>query len=104
MRQSAQRRRDVPTDCSHPANLIVRLSFADHALVLHLADGCVLTVPYIWLPRLARASAAARANYDIMPDGRLYWPDLDHTFSVAALLSAGRGSARSAPNGVTQSL
>jgi hypothetical protein len=59
--------------------------------VVTLADGRKISTPLAWYPRLAGASAAARAKYEIMPMG-IYWPDLDEDLRVAGIL-AGKLSA-----------
>jgi hypothetical protein len=54
-------------------------------LVVTLADGRKIATPLDWYPRLKRASAAQRANYEIMPMG-IHWPDIDEDLSVAGML------------------
>jgi hypothetical protein len=58
--------------------------------VVTLADGREITTPLSWYPRLQRASAAQRMNYELMPMG-IHWPDLDEDLGVAGMLR-GRGS------------
>ena len=57
-------------------------------LVVTLMDGRRIATPLDWYPRLVKASAAHRSNYEIMPMG-IHWPDLDEDLSHAGL-RAGR--------------
>jgi hypothetical protein len=61
-------------------------------LVVTMADGRKITTPLDWYPRLKRASAQERANFEIMPMG-IHWPDLDEDLGIAGMLS-GRRSER----------
>jgi hypothetical protein len=64
----------------------------DDELIVQLADGRVLSVPLVWFPRLASASAEARGNVTVMGEGDgLHWPAVDEDISVAGLL-LGRAS------------
>ena len=68
-------------------NAVTDIVFRDDTFVLHLADGCLLSVPLQWYPRLREASAEARTHWVVTSDGcRIHWPDLDQEFSVRALL------------------
>jgi hypothetical protein len=61
-------------------------------LIVQLADGRVLSVPLVWFPRLASASAEARSNVSLIGEGDgLHWPAIDEDISIAGLLS-GRAS------------
>jgi hypothetical protein len=61
------------------------VEFTTTELVVRLADGRRIATPLEWYPRLQRASAAERANYEIMPMG-IHWPDLDEDLSIAGML------------------
>jgi len=61
------------------------VEFATTELVVTLADGCRIATPLAWYPRLLRASAAERQNYEIMPMG-IHWPDIDEDLSIAGML------------------
>jgi hypothetical protein len=64
----------------------------DDELIVQLADGRALSVPLLWFPRLAAASAEARGNVVLIGEGDgLHWPAVDEDISVAGLLS-GRAS------------
>jgi len=61
---------------------------SDDELRVSLTDGRWLSVPVVWFPRLAHASPAVRANYELMGEGEgIHWPDIDEDISVAGLLS-----------------
>lgn len=65
----------------------------DHELRVDLADGRRIIVPLAWFPRLVAATAASRANWQLLGDGEgIHWPDADEDLSVAGLL-AGSPSA-----------
>lgn len=57
---------------------------AEH-LEVTLADGRILQTPLWWYPRLAKASADARAVVEFMPMG-VHWPHIDEDISVASML------------------
>ncbi len=65
---------------------------SEHELRVSLTDGRWLSVPIVWFPRLAHASPAERANYELMGEGQgIHWPGVDEDISVAGLI-AGRAS------------
>lgn len=56
-------------------------------LVVSLTDGRVLSVPLAWFPRLAQASAAQLADFELLGGGEgIHWPAVDEDISVAGLL------------------
>jgi hypothetical protein len=61
------------------------VDFTASELVVTLMDGRKIATPLDWYPRLQRASAAQRANYEIMPMG-IHWRDLDEDLSIAGML------------------
>jgi hypothetical protein len=65
------------------------VEFTASELVVTLMDGRKIATPLDWYPRLKRASAAQRANYEIMPMG-IHWPDIDEDLSVAGMLKGQR--------------
>jgi len=65
------------------------VKFTATELVVTLADGRKIATPLDWYPRLQRASAQQRANFEIMPMG-IHWPDLDEDLSVAGMLKGRR--------------
>ena len=65
------------------------VEFTATELVVTLADGRKVATPLDWYPRLKRASAQQRGNFEIMPMG-IHWPDLDEDLSVAGMLKGRR--------------
>jgi hypothetical protein len=65
------------------------IEFTATELIVTLADGRKIATPLDWYPRLTRASAQQRANFEIMPMG-IHWPDLDEDLSVAGMLKGRR--------------
>lgn len=64
--------------------------FTDDSLVVDLMDGRTISVPLVWYPRLASASAAERAKWEPCGGGYgIHWPALDEDLSTEGLL---RGS------------
>lgn len=60
----------------------------DDELIVELADGRVLSVPLAWFPRLAVASAQARAVFELLGGGQgIHWPELDEDISILGLLA-----------------
>lgn len=73
---------------NHPQAQNVRITDSD--LIVELVDGRTVSVPFVWFPRLSRATPEQLANFEIIADGEgIHWPDLDEDLSVAGLL---RGS------------
>jgi hypothetical protein len=65
------------------------VEFTASELAVTLVDGRKIATPLDWYPRLKGASAAERANFEIMPMG-IHWPDLDEDLGIAGMLK-GRG-------------
>jgi hypothetical protein len=66
---------------------VLHVSFTDHALVLKLYDGCVLSVPLRYCPLLLDAAPAARRNWKLAHGGRgIRWPDIGAEFNVTEFL------------------
>ena len=68
------------------------VEFTATDLVVTLADGRKIATPIDWYPRLNRASAAERANYEIMAMG-IHWPDIDEDLGIVGMLKGQRGRA-----------
>lgn len=65
----------------------------DDELTVGLADGRAITVPLVWFPRLLRASAASRGNWELLGDGDgIHWPEADEDLSVEGLLAGNRAN------------
>jgi Protein of unknown function (DUF2442) len=65
------------------------VEFTASELIVTLVDGRKIATPLDWYPRLRRASAAERADYEIMPMG-IHWPEIDENLSVAGMLKGQR--------------
>lgn len=66
------------------------VEFTANELVVTLSDGRKIATPLDWYPRLKRASAAQRKNFEIMSMG-IHWPEIDEDLSIAGMLK-GRGA------------
>ncbi len=67
--------------------VIVSASVTDAYITVDLADGRRLAIPTAWSNRLAKASVAARANWQIGVLGEgLSWPDVDEDIGVWTFL------------------
>ena len=67
------------------------VEFTATELVVTLADGRRIATPLDWYPRLKRATAAERNNFEVMAMG-IHWPDIDEDLSIAGMLK-GRPAA-----------
>ena len=65
------------------------VEFTENELVVRLVDGRKIATPLDWYPRLKRADAKQRANFEIMPMG-IHWPDLDEDLGIAGMLTGRR--------------
>jgi hypothetical protein len=77
---------------SPEADIRVRdVSLTDDDLMVGLMDGRTLSVPLAWYPRLADATPAQRARWEIAGGGfGIHWPDLDEDLSTEGLLRGAR--------------
>ena len=67
---------------------IERVDVTDEMITAHLADGRVISIPLAWSWRLAAATPAQRARYEIIGDGQgVHWPDVDEDISAEGMLS-----------------
>lgn len=56
-------------------------------LSVDLMDGRTITVPLVWYPRLANATAAQRSRWKVAGAGYgIHWPDIDEDLSTEGLL------------------
>jgi len=67
------------------------VEFTATELVVTLMDGRRIATPLDWYPRLQKASAAERADYEIMPMG-IHWPAIDEDLSIAGMLKGRRAA------------
>ncbi len=68
------------------------VEFTASDLVVTLVDGRKIATPLAWYPRLQRASAVQRAQYEIMPMG-IHWLAIDEDLSIAGMLKGRRTEA-----------
>ena len=60
----------------------------DDEIRITLNDGRSLSVPIVWFPRLAKANAAQREDYELLGNGEgIHWPQIDEDVSVSGLLA-----------------
>ena len=61
---------------------------SDDELRVSLIDGRWLSVPIAWFQRLAHASSAERANYELLGEGQgILWPGVEEDISVLGLIA-----------------
>jgi hypothetical protein len=65
------------------------VEFTATELVVTLVDGRKIVTPLAWYPRLMSATAAQRAEYDLMAMG-IHWPSIDEDLSIAGMLKGQR--------------
>ena len=65
------------------------VEFTATELVVTLMDGRRIATPLEWYPRLQKASAAERADYENMALG-VHWPAIDEDLSIAGMLKGRR--------------
>jgi Protein of unknown function (DUF2442) len=68
------------------------VEFTASELVVTLMDGRKIATPLDWYPRLQRASAEQRTQFEIMPMG-IHWPAIDEDLSIAGMLKGRRTQA-----------
>jgi hypothetical protein len=64
------------------------VEFAASELVVTLIDGRKIVAPLEWYPRLLRASASERVNYEFMAVG-IHWPGIED-LGIAGMLKGQR--------------
>jgi len=65
----------------------------DEAITVELEDGRQVSVPTIWYPRLAHATAKERANYEI-DDVGITWPEVEADFSIRGIYWDAKAASR----------
>ena len=71
--------------------------FEDDRLIVDLADGRTIAVPIAWYPRLAEATPAQRAHWEIAGAGYgIHWPEIDEDLSTEGLLRGAPAPRRAA--------
>jgi Protein of unknown function (DUF2442) len=67
---------------------ISSVAVTKEAIVAHLADGRIVSVPLEWSWRLKDATPPQRAHWEIIGDGQgVRWPEIDEDISVDGILS-----------------
>ncbi len=74
---------------NHKADIFIAAVRVDaERLSVDLKDGRTLSVPLAWYPRLFKATAAQRQNWQIAGGGHgIHWPEIDEDLSAEGLLS-----------------
>jgi hypothetical protein len=73
-----------------PGEKIVNAEITEDELKVELLDGCTITVPLAWYPRLLHANPEQLADGEIAGGGHgIHWPEVDEDLSAEGLL---RGS------------
>lgn len=68
--------------------LIRKIEVTDRAIVAHMVDGRVVSVPLEWSWRLADATPEERNNFRLADDGScVHWPDVDEDLSAQGMLT-----------------
>lgn len=76
---------------------IVNVTVTDDTLSADLEDGRSISVPIGWYPRLAYATPAERASFEISGAGHgIHWLDLDEVLGVEGLLLGKRSNESAA--------
>lgn len=74
---------------------VASVDFSEDFLIVGLKDGRQISVPIEWYPRLAHASEAERAHWEVSGGGYgIHWPDVDEDLSTEGLL---RGAPAPSP-------
>ncbi|HEY0932769.1 MAG TPA: DUF2442 domain-containing protein [Trebonia sp.] len=80
---------------SDPRALAVEVT--EDVISARLADGRTITVPLAWSWRLAEATPAQRARFELLGGGvHIHWPDVDEDLSIRGMLE---GVPASRPSG-----
>jgi hypothetical protein len=66
---------------------IVDVEVTKKAIVAHLADGRIVSVPLKWSWRLMEATPAQRKRFEITGTGDgVHWPDVDEDISLRGMV------------------
>ncbi len=77
---------------------VAAVRVTDEALIVTLRDGRSISAPLAWFPRLAKATPADRAIWELSAAGYgVHWPNIDEDLSVAGLLKSSDPSLPSGP-------
>ena len=79
----------MSTLISKPIADAVDVAFNDDELIVTLVDGCRVSAPLAWSPRLLSATPAQRQNWRLIGGGvGIHWDDVDEDISVRSLLAS----------------
>ncbi len=77
---------------------IERVEFSGDTFDVILKDGRTVRTPLWWYPRLFKASAKQRLQWEILPFGDgLEWEDIDEHINVRGLLAGAKAPGARAP-------
>ena len=63
------------------------IEVTEYEIAAHLVDGRTIIVPIVWSWRLAEATPAQRAHWELIGDGEgVHWPVIDEDLSVHGML------------------
>jgi hypothetical protein len=66
---------------------VADVEVSEDTLTVALMDGRTISVPLVWYPRLLKATAKQRKNWQIAGGGYgIHWPDVDEDLSTEGLL------------------
>jgi len=66
---------------------VTDVHFTDDAISVDLMDGRTITVPIVWYPKLLKATAEQKRNWQKSGGGYgIHWPDIDEDLSTEGLL------------------
>ncbi len=75
---------------------VAAVDFTQDAVSVTLMDGRTISVPLVWFPKLFKATASQRKNWQICGGGYgIHWPDLDEDLSSDGLLRGAPASRNS---------
>lgn len=76
---------------------VAGVRFKDDRLIVDLADGRTIAVPIAWYPRLADATPAQCADWEVAGGGYgIHWPQIDEDLSTEGLLRGAPAPRRAA--------
>ena len=69
----------------------MQVEVTEDELTVHLVDGRRVSAPLVWYPRLLRATADQRNDWELIGEGEgIHWPQIDEDLSVAGILRGTR--------------
>ena len=80
----------MSTSLARQENIATNVYFDESSVHFELADGRAIAAPLAWFPRLLRATAEQRRNWEFIGRGSgVHWPDVDEDISIRGLLGLG---------------